>query len=53
MTNYVEDKIIALRAAAAATTPGSYQNVAVIRANAMKFLPNFFERGQVSPSEGR
>lgn len=28
--------------------PGGYQNVSVIRANAMKFLPNFFEKGQVS-----
>jgi tRNA (guanine-N7-)-methyltransferase len=28
--------------------PGEYQNVGVIRANAMKHLPNFFERGQVS-----
>ena len=27
--------------------PGGYQNVSVLRANAMKFLPNFFERGQV------
>lgn len=27
--------------------PGEYQNVSVIRANAMKFLPNFFVRGQV------
>lgn len=27
--------------------PGGYQNVSVIRANAMKFLPNFFEKGQV------
>jgi len=28
--------------------PGGYQNVSVIRGNAMKFLPNFFERGQLS-----
>ena len=27
--------------------PGGYNNVSVIRANAMKFLPNFFEKGQV------
>lgn len=33
---------------AAAPVPGGYQNVSVLRANAMKFLPNFFERGQVS-----
>lgn len=28
--------------------PGGFQNVGVIRANAMKHLPNFFEKGQVS-----
>ena len=28
--------------------PGGYKNVSVVRANAMKFLPNFFEKGQVS-----
>lgn len=28
--------------------PGCYNNVSVIRANAMKFLPNFFERAQVT-----
>lgn len=26
----------------------AYDNVSVLRGNAMKFLPNFFERGQVS-----
>ncbi|KDQ13454.1 hypothetical protein BOTBODRAFT_55998 [Botryobasidium botryosum FD-172 SS1] len=30
------------------TVPGGYQNVSVIRGNAMKFLPNFFERAQLS-----
>ncbi len=30
--------------------PGQYQNVSVIRANAMKHLPNFFEKGQVGRS---
>lgn len=25
----------------------AYGNVSVLRANAMKFLPNFFEKGQV------
>lgn len=32
----------------AGNVPGGYENVSVIRANAMKFLPNFFERGQLS-----
>ena len=27
---------------------GGYQNISVIRSNAMKFLPNFFEEGQLS-----
>ncbi|KAG8972545.1 tRNA (guanine-N(7)-)-methyltransferase (tRNA(m7G46)-methyltransferase) [Tulasnella sp. 425] len=34
--------------AAKEAAPGGYQNVSVIRANAMKFLPNFFEKGQLS-----
>lgn len=33
--------------------PGEFQNVGVIRANAMKHLPNFFEKGQVSPTGER
>ncbi|KAI5449307.1 tRNA (guanine-N(7)-)-methyltransferase (tRNA(m7G46)-methyltransferase) [Naganishia albida] len=28
--------------------PGEFQNVGVIRANAMKHLPNFFEKGQLT-----
>ncbi|KAL4910670.1 hypothetical protein BDW74DRAFT_1312 [Aspergillus multicolor] len=28
--------------------PGGYQNISAIRANTMKFLPNFFARGQLS-----
>ena len=31
-----------------APVPGAYTNVSVVRANAMKFLPNFFTRGQLS-----
>ncbi|VDO01652.1 unnamed protein product [Rodentolepis nana] len=27
--------------------PGSYQNIACIRTNAMKYLPNFFKKGQL------
>ncbi|KAF2667644.1 putative methyltransferase [Microthyrium microscopicum] len=30
-----------------ATAPGNYQNIAVLRANSMKFMPNFFARGQL------
>ncbi|KAF2153076.1 putative methyltransferase [Myriangium duriaei CBS 260.36] len=30
-----------------ANVPGSYQNISVIRANTMKFLPNFFRKAQL------
>ncbi|KAL1920918.1 uncharacterized protein VTP21DRAFT_11553 [Calcarisporiella thermophila] len=41
---YVWERIQALRK----QQPGSYENVSVMRMNAMKFLPNFFEKGQLS-----
>lgn len=44
VSDYVKDRIIALRE----QNPGKYQNIACIRTNAMKFLPNFFEKGQLS-----
>ncbi|KAJ5564844.1 tRNA (guanine-N(7)-)-methyltransferase [Penicillium frequentans] len=31
-----------------ALVPGNYENISGIRANTMKFLPNFFRRGQLS-----
>lgn len=40
---YVNQKILALRQ----NHPGSYDNVSILRMNAMKFLPNFFEKHQV------
>lgn len=45
VTHYVEDRIIALRQ----QNPDNdkYKNIAVLRGNAMKFLPNFFEQGQL------
>lgn len=43
VSDYVQDRIQSLRAA----EPGSYQNIACIRSNAMKYLPNFFSKGQV------
>lgn len=46
VTNYVEDRIIALRANH--VKDHAYQNINVLRGNAMKFLPNFFEKGQLS-----
>ena len=62
VSQYVEDRIAALRAsaapndapndapaapAAAAPTPGPYQNISIVRANAMKFLPNYFPKASL------
>ncbi|XP_044027637.1 tRNA (guanine-N(7)-)-methyltransferase isoform X2 [Siniperca chuatsi] len=44
VSDYVRDRIQSLRA----SEPGSYQNIACIRSNAMKYLPNFFSKGQLS-----
>ena len=47
---YVDRRIKALRDQNANKKPeeaGSYQNIAVHRINAMRFLPNFFKKGQV------
>lgn len=56
VTQYVADRIAALRQQsiearaqpdATSSVEGGYQNVSVVRANAMKFLPNFFQKDQV------
>uniref|UniRef100_A0A3B1IC77 tRNA (guanine-N(7)-)-methyltransferase n=1 Tax=Astyanax mexicanus TaxID=7994 RepID=A0A3B1IC77_ASTMX len=44
VSDYVQDRIRSLRAA----EPGQYQNIACLRSNAMKYLPNFFSKGQLS-----
>lgn len=44
VSDYVRDRIQSLRA----SEPGSYQNIACLRSNAMKYLPNFFSKGQVN-----
>ncbi|RUS13129.1 methyltransferase-like protein 1, partial [Jimgerdemannia flammicorona] len=44
---YVDERIKALRI----HQPGQYQNVSIIRMNAMKFLPNFFEKAQTLLAE--
>ncbi|KAG6840929.1 hypothetical protein C0991_003187 [Blastosporella zonata] len=53
VTQYVEDRIAALRVNAASEAASSstevsravhYQNISVVRANAMKFLPNYFAK---------
>lgn len=48
VTEYVQERIKALRAQHAADGHGSYQNAACVRANTMKFLPNFFRKHQLS-----
>lgn len=46
VTEFVQEKTKALRSQNAST--GLYSNVACIRANTMKFLPNFFTKAQLS-----
>ncbi|OCH94916.1 putative methyltransferase [Obba rivulosa] len=53
VTQYVRDRIIALRATSATEnsspdTPRPYQNVSVVRANSMKFTPNYFLKASLS-----
>jgi tRNA (guanine-N7-)-methyltransferase len=43
---FVQDRIKALRAESGSCH--LYENIACLRANAMKFLPNFFPKGQLS-----
>lgn len=45
VTNYVGERVRALRCGADGTP--SHHNVSVIRTNAMKFLPNYFRKGQL------
>ena len=46
VADFVQDKIKALRIQNRDT--GLYQNAACVRANTMKFLPNFFRKGQLT-----
>lgn len=46
MTEYVQEKVRALRAQNPQTN--GFQNISCIRANTMKFLPNFFSKHQLS-----
>lgn len=71
VSQYVQDRIAALRSAATSSTPApaieapepdsalseaaststptaSYQNVSIVRANSMKFLPNYFAKSSMS-----
>ncbi|XP_072982825.1 tRNA (guanine-N(7)-)-methyltransferase [Typha latifolia] len=44
VTEYVKERILALRA----SNPGQYENISVVRTNSMKYIPNYFEKGQLS-----
>ncbi|XP_038884381.1 tRNA (guanine-N(7)-)-methyltransferase isoform X1 [Benincasa hispida] len=44
VTEYVKERILALRVA----NPGQYQNISVDRTNSMKYIPNYFEKAQLS-----
>ncbi|OTF83637.1 tRNA (guanine-N(7)-)-methyltransferase-like protein, partial [Euroglyphus maynei] len=44
VSDYVVERIKALRA----QNPGQYENISCIRSNAMKYLPNFFRKSQLS-----
>lgn len=51
VSQYVQDRITALRATSTATdstTHAPYQNVSIVRANAMKFLTNYFPKHSLS-----
>ncbi|KAJ3634433.1 hypothetical protein Zmor_019086 [Zophobas morio] len=45
VADYAHKKILALREQNKST--GKYQNISIVRANAMKYLPYFFEKGQL------
>lgn len=44
VSDYVIDRIDALRK----LHPGKYENISCLRTNAMKYLPNYFRKGQLS-----
>src|SRR5256714_13496389 len=50
--DYVTNRITALRSqhlsAVPSSPPGPYQNISALRTNTMKFLPNYFTRGQLT-----
>ncbi|KAH8922612.1 guanine-N(7)--methyltransferase [Atractiella rhizophila] len=50
VVDYVDQRIKALRLQHHGEVPeklGKFENVSVVRANSMKFLPNFFKKGQL------
>ncbi|XP_076912719.1 tRNA (guanine-N(7)-)-methyltransferase-like [Bidens hawaiensis] len=44
VTEYVKERVLALRV----SNPGQYQNASVVRTNSMKYIPNYFEKAQLS-----
>ena len=48
VSSFVENKIRALREQNINDAGKAFQNIACLRANTMKFLPNFFAKGQLS-----
>ncbi|KAI0688088.1 putative methyltransferase-domain-containing protein [Cytidiella melzeri] len=51
VSQYVQDRITALRATSQNSepvTPSPYQNVSIVRANAMKFMTNYFSKHSLS-----
>lgn len=51
VSQYVQDRITALRATSAPAGPvasAPYQNVSIVRANAMKFMSNYFPKHSLS-----
>ncbi|GAA0173034.1 RNA processing factor [Lithospermum erythrorhizon] len=44
VTEYVKERINGLRT----TNPGQYQNISVVRTNSMKYIPNYFEKAQLT-----
>ncbi|QIX02408.1 hypothetical protein AMS68_007925 [Peltaster fructicola] len=50
VSQYVIDKVAASRAQSESADgePGLYQNISCVRANAMKFLPNFFPKASLT-----
>lgn len=48
VSQYVHDRIQALRVFNAQSDPTAYKNVSIVRANAMKFLPNYFAKHSLS-----
>ncbi|KAM7265895.1 hypothetical protein ACFE04_003578 [Oxalis oulophora] len=45
VSEYVKERILALRETNA---NGQYQNISVVRTNSMKYIPNYFEKGQLT-----